>query len=281
MSRAGIPWLLVEFARSQGRFGGDPDDGSVALLPTARLESLFAGRLAAMPDETRRALLVAAASNVADTVTVLRAAETLGLPASSFAAAERGGLITMTTDAYWFQHPILRSCIYHGASQADRRAAHQALAAALGASPERAAWHLASVAVEPDEAIAAALEQVADKARVRAGHAAASLAMRRAAALSPDPGERARRLVAALTFAFTAGETSTVLDLDRELRQLTDHAAILGQAALWVAQVEVLRGDGRTSAALAIPAIQSLLGTDPGTAIGLLAVAAGCSYPRG
>ena len=59
--------------------------------------------------------------------------------------------------------------------------------------------------------------------------------------------ERARRLVSALTFAFMAGETETVLELDRELRQLTDDPAVLGQAALWVAQVQVLKGVGRTS----------------------------------
>ena len=72
-----------------------------------------------------------------------------------------------------------------------------------------------------------------------------------------------------------------MLELDRELRQLTDDPAVLGQAALWVAQVEVLKGAGRTSAALSIPAIQGLLAADPGTAIGLMAVAAGCAYMEG
>jgi DNA-binding CsgD family transcriptional regulator len=276
----GNPLALVEFARSQIDFGAAADD-AVALAPTLRLERLFAGRLAALPDETQRALLIAAASDAAETSAVLRATAALGLQSDCFAPAEHDDLIVMSADTFRFRHPTLRSLIYHAASQADRRAAHEAMAAALTANPERAVWHLASVTSEPDETVAAALEQAADRARVRAGYGSAWRAMRRAAALSPDLAERARRLVAALTFAFTAGETSVVLDLDRELRQLTDDPVILGQAALWVSQVEVLQGAGRASAALSIPAIQSLLGSDPGTAIGLLAIAAGCSYLEG
>jgi DNA-binding CsgD family transcriptional regulator len=276
----GNPLAVVEFARSGIEFGAWADD-AVALAPTARLERLFAGRLAALPDETQRALLIAAASDAAEMAAVLRATAATGLSQQCFVPAERDGLITMSADAFRFRHPILRSLIYHAASQADRRAAHLALAAALDADPERAVWHLASVTSEPDEAVAATLEQAAGRARVRAGYGAAWRAMHRAATLSPDPGERARRLVGAVVFAFTAGDASTVLELDRELRQLTSDPVVLGQSALWVAQVEVLQGAGRASAALSIPAIQSLLAADPGTAIGLLAVAAGCSYLEG
>ena len=183
----GNPLVLVELARSDHLFDRDRIDDALALAPTARLERVFAGRVAAMPAATQLALLVAAASDVAETPAVIRATELLGLPSTAFVAAERDGLLTMTADTYRFRHPIVRSCVYHAATEADRRAAHQALANALATTPERAAWHLASVASEPDEAIAASLEEAAGTARLRAGHAAASRAMRRGAALTPVP----------------------------------------------------------------------------------------------
>jgi DNA-binding CsgD family transcriptional regulator len=278
---AGNPLAIVEFARANATFESTGADDSVALPPTARLEQLFARRLSDLPNETQRALVVAAASDVGDTATMLRATGAMDLAADVFDPAERDALIAIGPETFRFRHPILRSVIYHTASQTDRRAAHQALATAVAASPERAAWHLASVASGPDEATAAALEAVAERARARGAFGAAMRAIRRAAALSPKLDDRARRLGAAVALAFTAGETSTVLDLDRELRGLTTDPVALGQSSLWVAQVEVLRGDGRASAALSIPAIAGLLPADPASAIGLMAVAAGYAYLDG
>jgi DNA-binding CsgD family transcriptional regulator len=296
---AGNPLAVVEFARGRAARRAAAADDAVALAPTERLEQLFAGRLGNqlleplcrreqlfagrlgnLPDKTRRALVVAAACDAGDTATLLRAAGSMGLW-DHFGPAERDALIAVGVETFRFRHPILRSVIYHSASQADRRAAHQALATALAASPERAAWHLASVASEPDDAIAAALETAAERARARGGFGAATRAMRRAAMLSTSADDRARRLAAAVALAFLAGETSTVLELDRELRGLTNDPVVLGQASLWVAQVEVLRGEGRASAALSIPAVAALLPADPASAIGLMAVAAGYAYLDG
>jgi DNA-binding CsgD family transcriptional regulator len=277
---AGNPLALVEFARARAKSGPAADD-VVTLPPTDRLERLFADRLAAMPGATQQALLIAAAADSAETAVVLRATAAMGLPPDSFAPAEHDGLIAIGAQVFRFRHPILRSVIYHTAPQVDRREAHYALAKALESSPERSAWHRATVASEPDETIATALERAADRARTRAGFGAASTAMRRAADLSPRVEDQARRLTAAVALAFTAGESSTVLELERELRTLTTDPVTLGQAALWVAQVEVLHGTGKTSTSLSIPAMQSLLPTDPASAIGLMAVAAGYAFLEG
>ena len=60
------------------------------------------------------------------------------------------------------------------------------------------AWHLAAAATAADDALADELEQLADEDRERFGHAAASAALERAAHLSVDPAQSARRLAAAI-----------------------------------------------------------------------------------
>ena len=108
-----------------------------------------------------------------------------------------------------------------------RAAAHRQLAAALGDQPDRQAWHLAAAVLHPDERVASLLEATADQAQRRGGTAAAALAMERAAELSPDPEDQARRLVSAASAAVTAGQGDWVQDLaaralmttsDQELR---------------------------------------------------------------
>src|SRR3712207_6985505 len=64
---------------------------------------------------------------------------------------------TPTTEIYTLSLretlPILRSAVYRAATSAQRRAAHGALADALGIDADRRAWHLAAVADRPDESV--------------------------------------------------------------------------------------------------------------------------------
>ena len=87
------------------------------------------------------------------------------------------GSCACTRRASTFDHPLVRSAVEGGATFAQRRRAHLALAAALPpADAERRAWHAAAAASEPDEQLAADLEQLAKRARERAGNAAAQAA---------------------------------------------------------------------------------------------------------
>src|SRR5581483_1129803 len=88
-----------------------------------------------------------------------------------------------------------------------RRQAHRALSGALEErAPDEAVWHAAAAAVVPDEDVAAALENAAQRALSRGGAHAATRALERAARLSPDRPLRARRFIDAAAAARQAGD---------------------------------------------------------------------------
>jgi DNA-binding CsgD family transcriptional regulator len=143
-------------------------------------------------------LLLAAAEPGGDAAVLWRAAETLGIRAGDVAAAEEEALV-MSGSAVRFRHPLVRSAAYRTGSPEDRRRVHAALAQASDPvlDADRRAWHSALAAPAPDEEVAAALERSASRAQVRGGFAAGATLLERAAELTPDPGSRARRALAA------------------------------------------------------------------------------------
>src|SRR5207249_4380661 len=79
--------------------------------------------------------------------------------------------------------------VYGVAEAPARRDAHRRLAAVVGGA--RRAWHLADAADGPDEAVARALEAVAERAGRSGGVAAQAQALERAAAMTRDDDRRA------------------------------------------------------------------------------------------
>ena len=209
---AGNPLALIELATviaddpaASRRWAAEP------LPPTDRLTAVLTSRFAALPEPARAALLLAA---VADGPDLSAAASHGGGPdAQALAPAEQLGLVKVDRTGLRFSHPLVRSAIYHSAPFARRAAAHRALASALPDQPDRRAWHLAAAALHPDEHVAALLEATATQAQRRGGAAAAALAMERAAELSPDREDQARRLVAAASAAVPTGQADWVQDL--------------------------------------------------------------------
>ncbi|HEX5191913.1 MAG TPA: BREX system ATP-binding domain-containing protein [Solirubrobacteraceae bacterium] len=178
------------------------------------VEESFVERVRALPRETQRLLLVAAAEPVGDVSLLWRAAERLGIRGCASGPAEEAALIEVGIRVR-FRHPLIRSAAYRAARLGDRQEVHRALADAIDpdTDPDRCAWHRAQAASEPDEDVAAALERSAERARARGGAAAAAAFLARAAELTPDPAGRGRRAVAAAQAKFDAAASDAALEL--------------------------------------------------------------------
>uniref|UniRef100_UPI00186B12A3 AAA family ATPase n=2 Tax=Georgenia thermotolerans TaxID=527326 RepID=UPI00186B12A3 len=144
---------------------------------TGGVERVFLDRARRLSDDAQRLLLVAAADDSTRVGTVQQAARALGVGPGALDEAERSGLLRVAGTQLELRHPLVRSAVYDAATSHERRAAHRALADALGeADADRRAWHRAAGTVEPDEAVVAELEQAAGRARRRGGHEAAAAA---------------------------------------------------------------------------------------------------------
>ncbi|WP_272895284.1 LuxR family transcriptional regulator [Nonomuraea sp. MG754425] len=177
---------------------------------SGRLESVFARRVGALPERTRLLLLAAAADDSGDLHLLLAAGRRLGAGVADLEPAEHDRVIHVRGDRLSFAHPLFRAAAYRSASLSARMAAHAALSAAFrqGGMADRGAWHRAAAVHGADESVATELEHTAGDARARGGHAAVATALCRAAQLTPDPGQRARRLDAAAQAALDAGMTA-------------------------------------------------------------------------
>src|SRR5438132_7167229 len=211
----GNPLALLELPRGltptelAGGFGLP-----VAVPLSASIEESFTRRLAGLPGDARRLLLVAAADPVGDTALVWRAARQLRIPESVLEAVEAEGLLELGARVV-FRHPLVRSAVYRAAGLKERRAVHRALAEATDPEidPDHRAWHRAQAASMPDEDVAAELERSAGRAQARGGLAAVAAFLERAAALTPEPKHRAQRLLAAAGAKRDAGALEAALGL--------------------------------------------------------------------
>jgi DNA-binding CsgD family transcriptional regulator len=214
---AGNPMALVELS---GLIASDPDAGhrwAAEPLPLAgQLTAIMAARYAALPGAARTALLLAAAADSPDL-----SGYVADLTIEALAPAEAAGLIRLDNSGLQFTHPLARSGVYYGAPFEERAAAHMKIAASLRGSPDRYAWHLASAALGPDEQVASLLEDSAAEAQRRGGAAAAARTMERAARLSPDDRDKARRLLAAADLAHAAGQSDWVREMASRIAPLT------------------------------------------------------------
>jgi DNA-binding CsgD family transcriptional regulator len=157
----GNPLALLELPRGLAPAELAGGFGLPGAAPLAgAIEDSFARQLDALPDQTRRLLLLAAADPSGDRPLVWRAAGRLGIPAQAGAPAVQAGLVEFGTRVR-FRHPLVRSAAYRSASFSGRQQVHAALAEATDpiADPDRRAWHRAQAATGPDEEVAAELER--------------------------------------------------------------------------------------------------------------------------
>ncbi|PXX61043.1 AAA ATPase-like protein [Nocardia tenerifensis] len=284
---AGNPLALIELgtARRDAERAGHADPvHEVGPLPVARrVQESFRTQIAGLPAGTRTLLLVAAADVGAGVDTILRVAGAFDLTAADLEPAEQAGLVALSTDRLTFRHPLIRAAAYQQASHHQRIMVHRRYADAL-TRPEHAdrrAWHLAAATTEPDERVAAELEDTARRAQHRGGAMAVSAAYDRAGRLSVDPAQRARRLLLAARAAYDAGRPDRATRLAAEAAALTDDNGIAADATHIRAQVEYERTSPAADAALALTAAELVVDDDPVRAVFILTEAVCCARDAG
>jgi len=168
-----------------------------ALPPGRRLQTAFASRVQALPASVYDLLLLAVLDGTGD-LRLIRAlaADRAG---QGLESAERAGLVRAdeSTARLTFRHPLIRSAIVELSTSEQRRHAHAELATRLAGQPERYAWHLAEATEEPDERVAALLQEVAHANLRRGDSVGAVTELLRAAELSPSGKGRSGRLAEA------------------------------------------------------------------------------------
>ena len=199
-------WTAAELAGGFGLPGAVPLAG--------RIEESFRRQLGALPAQPRRLLQLAAAEPTGDPVLVWRAAGRLGICAEAAGPAVEAGLAEFGVRVR-FRHPLMRSAAYRSAPADDLREIHAALAEVTdpASDPDRLTWHRAAATAAPDESVATELERSAGRAQARGGLSAAAAFLERAMLLTPDPGRRADRAIAAAEAKHQAGAPDVAAEL--------------------------------------------------------------------
>ncbi|MDH6578215.1 LuxR family transcriptional regulator [Kitasatospora sp. MAP5-34] len=263
---AGNPLALVELPR---QLRGEQQRG-VAPLPDRlplgrRLERMFAERLASLTPAAGRVLLLAAlATGTAGGSAAWSCGTAGGDAEAALERIEADGLARLDpAGRLVFRHPLVRTAVISTASEAARREAHRVLAGLLAPDDPRRLVHEASAALLPDEALAGRLQDAGRRLARRGGDAEGALLLDRAAALSADPDERARRLTWAAVMAARGGQLHHTAALVAELKRAPvppDIAPLFAYAVVYVDQSH--RIDFESSSTLLPAALDAL--TTPG-----------------
>ncbi|MFD5570921.1 ATP-binding protein [Streptomyces cadmiisoli] len=246
---SGNPLALLELPSTLATRRGPALEQVPTVLPLSqRLKAVFGCRFIGLPQPSQRMLLLAALEGVGD-LGVLQAASRQandGYDFDDLAPAERDQLVRIDEGArrLRFRHPLIRSAVVEHSTSGERRAAHAALAQVLVDHPERRAWHLGEATLEPNEDVAALLEQAA-RTTLRRGDAEGGMrTLIRAADLTPNGPDCGRRLAEA---AYIGAESTGALPSAQKLLDDARHTATDPQESLHsaaAAALLVLNGDG-------------------------------------
>jgi DNA-binding CsgD family transcriptional regulator len=202
----GNPFYGLELARALQWAGAEPSPEEPLPVP-ADLQAVLRARLAALPADTRDALLVASCLR-SPTATML---EQAGGPSAlaSLQTAAGQGVVGFEGARVRFTHPLFASAIYSGAAPGRRREVHRRLGE-IAPNVEERARHLALSCEGPDEYVAAALDQAAHAAAERGAPDVAAELTELGCALTPRdrlPVQWRRRADAG-AYLFRAGDTA-------------------------------------------------------------------------
>jgi DNA-binding CsgD family transcriptional regulator len=234
----GNPLALVELPKTPG-LTLQPTAGSQWLPLTQRLLAAFTARVERLPPATRTALTLLALNDTESLPEVLQALGTQGRPAplAVVEPAIDAALAELSGSELRFRHGLMKSAVYGLASPSSRVAGHLALARAAGAGTDRGVMHRARAAEGPDDALAADLDLVAERALGRGAVSTAVTALARAADLTTSAELKRRYLFRAAALAYELGQ-GNVADAHRAVLALLaddEHSRLLleelGEAA--------------------------------------------------
>ncbi|WP_280434061.1 helix-turn-helix transcriptional regulator [Nocardia carnea] len=163
------------------------------------LQQAFLRRVRCHSEPLQRLMLLIAADGNLRWDVLRRAASVLdaALESAVDGLCDLGDLVTVEGPTVVFRHPLIRSAVYHGATVADRRNAHRALAAVVDDEDELRAWHLGQAVEGRDEDVARELEHAARRAARSSSATAAALLARAMEVGEPGWGLVRRRLESA------------------------------------------------------------------------------------
>lgn len=257
-------------------------ESGAPLLVTDQLRRAFHERVHRLSPADQRLLLLVACDGSGRIDVLQRAAQAFDVSLDSLATSVLDNVLHVDGSTVSFRHPLIRSAIYYDVNAFRRRAAHRALAAAFLDEPdefERRAWHLGQAAGEPDESVAAELEQAARRMSRRAGPAAAAAALTKAAELTSSDTRRVSRLMAAANAWWHSGNSSRATALLEEVeRHPAGAPATHRDAAGLRALIELRAGSPTDAAACLVPVIPDALRDDLPRAIDLLLLFAEASF---
>jgi DNA-binding NarL/FixJ family response regulator len=196
----GNPFFALELARAAAEAA---ERGDLLAIPES-LRELVQIRLAALPDETRAALLVVAALGQPQSSTVAAAVEDWE---DAVAPAIDAGVLELVGGRLRFTHPLLGSAVYADAPEHRRRSVHRALADLVDEAEQRG-WHLSRATERPNERVAAKVANAAVAAAARGAPETAAELAEHARRLTPPSRSdlRATRGLDAALYAWSAGD---------------------------------------------------------------------------
>ena len=242
---AGNPLALIESMRSLDH---SQRSGHSMLPPVLagghHLDGLISRRVASLGSGAQAAVAVVAAASNARAAPILAAMAGLDSDFAVLEEAERHGIVQLSAGEVALAHPRYRPAIATAVGANVMRAAHRALAAALG-SDDQAAWHLAAASVGPDEEVASRLGAIGTRANSRGDLSLAGRAFEMASSLAVDADSRFRHVRAAAQARWFGGDPeraielfTTALPLARLPTERADTAAALGDAMAWIDDVD-------------------------------------------
>jgi len=187
------------------------------------VHAIYAQHLAHLPAATRAALVVVAAASAADLRVLPPGAL---IDPAILAPAETAGIVRIASARIDPVNPLIRSAAYYGAPLAARQDAHQLLADALNALPQRQTWHQAHAA-------SATARSPHDRIRALTAHgmammwndgraAATTLLAAADEALQLEPALAWEPLRVAAAAAFLSGDPAVYQDTANTLQRLDD-----------------------------------------------------------